>query len=69
MDYIWASNAVRSYSTRSVNGPILNMYIGQLRYYSASDGDAMITDYSTSLSGITAPIWQGGGLDYLLTVS
>lgn len=44
VDYIWTSNAVRSYSTRPVNGSVLNMYVSQLRYYSASAGDDMTTD-------------------------
>lgn len=44
VEYVWAENSVRSYTTKAVNGSILNMYVGQLQYYTNSPGNDWTND-------------------------
>lgn len=44
VEYVWAENGVRSYSTTPVNGSLLDMYVGQLQYYTNSPGNDWTDD-------------------------
>ncbi|KEF60249.1 uncharacterized protein A1O9_05099, partial [Exophiala aquamarina CBS 119918] len=44
VEYVWADGGVRSHTTSPVNGSILNMYVGQLQYYTNSPGNDWTND-------------------------
>lgn len=45
VEYIWAEDGVRSHTTLgAVNGSLLNMYVGQLQYYTNSPGNDWTDD-------------------------
>ncbi|KAJ9615624.1 hypothetical protein H2200_001699 [Cladophialophora chaetospira] len=44
VEYVWASGAVRNYTTRLGDAALLNMYIGQLSYFQQAASDDMTND-------------------------
>lgn len=44
VEYIWAENDVRSHTISPVNGSLLNMYVGQLQYFTNSPGNDWTDD-------------------------
>jgi len=44
VEYVWAENGVRAHTTSPVNGSLLNMYVGQMQYYTNSPSNDWTND-------------------------